>query len=258
VLDMGEPVKIVDLAKNLIKLSDQTEDEIKIEYTGIRPGEKMYEELLGEDEILPGEVYDKIYVGRTIEVDCEKIENLIEQCKVMESEKLKEIMMRIVHKEQKKVFDKKAYKGRSVVMNIGIIGCGFIAKKHASAIEAIEGANLIAVSDKIVENMDYYKNEYGADGYENSEEMLQRDDLDIVAICTPTGLHAKLAIQVAEAGKHVILEKPIAMNLEDTDKIIEACKNNNVKLSVVHPNRYRPVVKELKQIIDSGSLGKIS
>src|SRR5690625_4837319 len=106
--------------------------------------------------------------------------------------------------------------------------------------------------------MDYYKNEYGADGYENSEEMLQRDDLDIVAICTPTGLHAKLAIQVAEAGKHVILEKPIAMNLEDTDKIIEACKNNNVKLSVVHPNRYRPVVKELKQIIDSGSLGKIS
>src|SRR5699024_6899500 len=64
VLDMGEPVKIVDLAKNLIKLSDNTEDEIKIEYTGIRPGEKMYEELLGEDEILPGEVYDKIYVGR--------------------------------------------------------------------------------------------------------------------------------------------------------------------------------------------------
>src|SRR5699024_6382891 len=103
VLDMGEPVKIVDLAKNLIKLSDQTEDEIKIEYTGIRPGEKMYEELLGEDEILPGEVYDKIYVGRTIEVDCEKIENLIEQFKTMESEKLKEIMMEIVYKEQEQI-----------------------------------------------------------------------------------------------------------------------------------------------------------
>src|SRR5699024_3623101 len=104
VLDMGERVKIVDLATNLIKLSHQTEDEIKIEYTSIRPGEKMYEELLGEDEILPGEVYDKIYVGRTIEVDCEKIENLIEQFKVMESEQLKEIMMGIVYKEQKKVF----------------------------------------------------------------------------------------------------------------------------------------------------------
>src|SRR5690625_2270502 len=143
-------------------------------------------------------------------------------------------------------------------MNIGIIGCGFIARKHASAIEKIYDAKLVAVSDKIVENMDFYKKEYGADGYEDSEKMLQRDDLDIVSICTPTGLHAKLAIQVAEAGKHVILEKPIAMNLEDTDKIIQACKENNVKLSVVHPNRYRPVVKELKQIIDSGSLGKIS
>src|SRR5699024_7759208 len=69
VLDMGEPVKIVDLAKNLIRLSGYSEDEIEIEYTGIRPGEKMYEELLGEDEILPGEVYEKIYVGRTVEVD---------------------------------------------------------------------------------------------------------------------------------------------------------------------------------------------
>src|SRR5690625_4886595 len=108
VLDMGEPVKIVDLARNLIKLSGYTEDEIPIKFAGIRPGEKMYEELLGEDEVHPDQVYDKIYVGRTIEVDCEKIENLIEQFKVMESEQLKEIMMGIVYKEQKKVFDKKA------------------------------------------------------------------------------------------------------------------------------------------------------
>ena len=78
---MGEPVKIVDLAKNLIKLSGYTEDEIEIEFTGIRPGEKLYEELFSEDEILPGQVYEKIYVGRTIgsvidrifidEVNCE-------------------------------------------------------------------------------------------------------------------------------------------------------------------------------------------
>src|SRR5699024_10799070 len=69
VLDMGEPVKIVDLAKNLIKLSDQPEDEVKIEYTDNRPGEKMYAKLIGEDEILPSEVYEKIYVVRRIEVE---------------------------------------------------------------------------------------------------------------------------------------------------------------------------------------------
>ena len=143
-------------------------------------------------------------------------------------------------------------------MNIGIIGCGFIAKKHATAIEAIEGAKLVAVSDKIPENMTYYKEEYEAETYIDSEELLKRDDLDIVSICTPTGLHAMLAIQAAEAGKHVILEKPIAMSLEEADSIIDACRKNNVKLSIVHPNRYRPVVKELKEILDSGALGKIS
>src|SRR5699024_5565855 len=103
VLDMGEPVKIVDLAQNVIKLSDNREDEIKIEYTGIRPGEKMYEELLGEDEVLRGEVYDRIHVGRPIEEDCEKNENLMEQVKTMESEQLKELMMEIVYKEQEQI-----------------------------------------------------------------------------------------------------------------------------------------------------------
>lgn len=101
VLDMGEPVKIVDLARNLIKLSDHTEDEIKIEFTGIRPGEKMYEELLGEEEILPGEVYEKIYIGRTLEVDCEAINNLITHFKEMTNQELKEVMMGIVYAEQK-------------------------------------------------------------------------------------------------------------------------------------------------------------
>src|SRR5690625_4440819 len=67
VLDMGDPVKIVDLAKNLIHLSGYTEEEIGIQFAGIRPGEKMYEELLGEDEILPEAVYEKIYIGRSEE-----------------------------------------------------------------------------------------------------------------------------------------------------------------------------------------------
>src|SRR5699024_2483524 len=64
VLDMGEPVKIVDLAKNMIKLSGYSENEIRIEYTGIRPGEKLYEELLSEEEIHPEQIYEKIYVGK--------------------------------------------------------------------------------------------------------------------------------------------------------------------------------------------------
>jgi len=103
VLDMGEPVKIVDLAHNLIKLSGYSEDEIKIEYTGLRPGEKMYEELLGEDEVLPGEVFEKIYVGRTIEVNPEMILDLIENFREYDRVKLKEELMEIVYLERKKL-----------------------------------------------------------------------------------------------------------------------------------------------------------
>ena len=107
VLDMGEPVKIVDLARNLIKLSDHTEDEIQIEYTGIRPGEKMYEELLGEEEILPGEVYEKIYIGRTLEVDLDSINYLIDNYKSKSNKELKDVMMSIVYAEQKEIVKEK-------------------------------------------------------------------------------------------------------------------------------------------------------
>src|SRR5699024_2557216 len=100
VLDMGEPVKIVDLAKNLINLSGYTEEEIGIEYSGIRPGEKMYEELLNEDEVHPDEVYEKIYVGRTVDVDFEMVNGLIEQFDNYDTEEMKDALMKIVYMEK--------------------------------------------------------------------------------------------------------------------------------------------------------------
>ncbi|ASN04225.1 polysaccharide biosynthesis protein [Virgibacillus necropolis] len=100
VLDMGEPVKIVDLAKNLINLSGYTEDEIPIKSTGIRPGEKMFEELLGADEVLPGEVYEKIYVGRTVEVDPDVLLYLIDRFDGYSTVALKDELMKIVYMEK--------------------------------------------------------------------------------------------------------------------------------------------------------------
>src|SRR5699024_4774459 len=99
VLDMGEPVKIVDHAKNLIHLSGYTEDEINIRYNGIRPGEKMYEELLGEDEVLPGQVFEKIYVGRTMEVNGQIIQAIMETYDTYDKENLKYALMNIVFQE---------------------------------------------------------------------------------------------------------------------------------------------------------------
>lgn len=100
VLDMGEPVKIVDLAKNLIKLSGYTEDEIEIKFSGIRPGEKMYEELLGEDEIHPKAVFEKIYIGKTVEIDDRIIEELIDDFKSYDRNELKDALMKIVYMER--------------------------------------------------------------------------------------------------------------------------------------------------------------
>jgi len=77
VLDMGEPVKIVDLAKNLIELSGHNINEIGIEFSGIRPGEKLYEELLNENEIHPEQIYPKIYIGRATEIEEDKLTNMI-------------------------------------------------------------------------------------------------------------------------------------------------------------------------------------
>lgn len=101
VLDMGEPVKIVDLAKNLIKLSGYTTDEIGIEFSGIRPGEKMFEELLGEDEVHPKEVFEKIYIGKTAKIEIDEILKLIAEFEHYTNEQVKEALMNIVYAEKK-------------------------------------------------------------------------------------------------------------------------------------------------------------
>jgi UDP-N-acetyl-2-amino-2-deoxyglucuronate dehydrogenase len=143
-------------------------------------------------------------------------------------------------------------------MNFAIVGCGFIAKKHASSIDKIDGAKLVAVCDKVPATMEFYKEQYDVKTYTELEQMIANEDIHVICICTPSGFHASIAVQIAEAKKHIIVEKPIAMTIEDTDKIIDACNVNNVKLAVVHPNRFRPVVQELRKIMDQGLLGKIS
>jgi UDP-N-acetyl-2-amino-2-deoxyglucuronate dehydrogenase len=145
-----------------------------------------------------------------------------------------------------------------IEMNFAIVGCGFIANKHAKAIEAVKDAKLVSVCDKFAAAMEPYVEQYGVTPYEKLSDMLEKEDIDVVCICTPSGFHASIAVEVANAKKHLVVEKPIAMNLVDTNKIIEACEFNKVKLAVVHPNRFRPAVQELRKIIDENLLGKIS
>ncbi|WP_421381827.1 polysaccharide biosynthesis protein [Bacillus salacetis] len=100
VLDMGEPVKIVDLAKNLIQLSGYTIDEIGLKYSGIRPGEKMYEELLGENEVHSEAVFPKIFIGKTVEFDYERVYNLVENHVSFEPYYLAQYVLDLANKQE--------------------------------------------------------------------------------------------------------------------------------------------------------------
>lgn len=100
VLDMGEPMKITDLAKNMIRLSGFTEDDIEINYIGLRPGEKLYEELLSEDEIHPEQVYEKIYRGKVSETPLSDIEQHIQELLLAEENSVKEKILSFINKDK--------------------------------------------------------------------------------------------------------------------------------------------------------------
>jgi UDP-N-acetyl-2-amino-2-deoxyglucuronate dehydrogenase len=149
-----------------------------------------------------------------------------------------------------------ARKEVSMVIRYGIVGCGHIAKKHVQAIEHVGGAVLTAVCDTNKERLQEFVTSE-IQGFTDLKDMLKADVVDVVSICTPSGLHKPLTIQVAEAKKHVVVEKPMALTLADANEMIGACKKNNVKMAVIHPNRFRPAIIALRKQLDDGAFGKI-
>ena len=142
-------------------------------------------------------------------------------------------------------------------MRFGITGCGVIGPTHARCIQELEGAELVAACDIVPGRAQKLAQDYGCEAYTEYEAMLQRPDLDIVCVCTPSGMHAEMGIAAARAGKHVIVEKPIDISLAKADALIAACREAGVKLSTVSQHRFDPAVVELKTAIDSGRLGRL-
>lgn len=114
----------------------------------------------------------------------------------------------------------------------GIIGCGVIAPFHANAIADLPGARLVAAADAVPERARDLARAYGAEPVE-IDALLQRPDIEVVCICVPSGMHADIGSRVAAAGKHVVVEKPIEVSLEAADRLIAACGENGVTLSVI-------------------------
>ncbi|MAS35800.1 MAG: oxidoreductase [Anaerolineaceae bacterium] len=141
-------------------------------------------------------------------------------------------------------------------LRFGLIGCGRIAPHHARAIQGLPGAELTAVVDVIEERAYRFADDYGAEPHLDYQEMLRRPDIDVVSICTPSGMHAQMAIDAARAGKHIIVEKPMALSLADADAMIAEAKANHVKLCVAFQNRYNPPIQDLRAAVQAGKLGR--
>ncbi len=141
-------------------------------------------------------------------------------------------------------------------LRIGIVGLGVISYRHAQSVLETENAELVAASSRTEENREKFSKEFDVRMFADYEEMLKQDDIDAVSICTPSGTHLGFGMKAAEAGKHVIVDKPIEVSVDRAQKLVESCEKNGVKLAVIYQNRYSDAVLKLKDAVDSGKIGK--
>ena len=146
-------------------------------------------------------------------------------------------------------------------VRIGIIGCGGIANnKHMPALHRLPDVELVAFCDIIVERAEKAAKEYGVEGakvYEDYKELLKDETIDVVHVLTPNREHSFITVDALEAGKHVMCEKPMAINTEEAQKMLDAAKRTGKKLTIGYQNRYRPDSWYLKRACDNGDLGEI-
>ncbi len=138
-----------------------------------------------------------------------------------------------------------------------VVGCGVISDTHIEAIRSLPNARLLAVCDTVPERAQAKATQYGVEACTDYAALLQREDVDVVNIVVPSGLHAELGIKAAQAGKHVITTKPIDVTLEKIDALIAACADNGVKLAAVHQLRSYPVFRRAWEAIREGRLGRL-
>jgi UDP-N-acetyl-2-amino-2-deoxyglucuronate dehydrogenase len=137
-----------------------------------------------------------------------------------------------------------------------LVGCGRIAQRHAENIQGI--GRLKAVCDIVPERADALAKKFDCKAYYNFDDLLKQEpEVDLVSICTPNGYHAEHSIKSLQAGKHVLCEKPLCLTTAAAWQIIETEKFCRRSLFVVKSNRYNPVLRQLKELIDQNKLGRI-
>ncbi len=147
------------------------------------------------------------------------------------------------------------------MLGFAIVGCGLIARFHAKALADVPGTKLRAVVSRSAANAAKFVQENKLDGIAASTELtavLKRTDIDVVIVTTPSGAHQEPAVASANAGKHVVVEKPLEITLERCDRIIDACDKNKVKLCTIFPSRFGDANVALKKAIAAGRFGRLT
>lgn len=142
-------------------------------------------------------------------------------------------------------------------IRVALLGCGRISHNHLAAIGKVAELELVAVADSDVDRATAVGKQHGVPAFGSLTAMLDSVPSDLIAICTPSGLHPEHGIAVAQSGRHVLTEKPMAISLAAADELVQACDRAGVHLFVVKQNRLNPPIQLLKRAIDKGRFGRI-
>ncbi|MBM3235159.1 Gfo/Idh/MocA family oxidoreductase [Candidatus Poribacteria bacterium] len=143
-------------------------------------------------------------------------------------------------------------------VKIGLIGSQFVSTIHAESLKRVAAAEVIAVASKTETHVREFAQRHQIPHYfTDYKKLLEMDEVDMIVIGVPNDLHAQVTIDAANAGKHVVCEKPLCMNLQEADRMIEACKKANVKLMYAEELCFTPKYVRLKQLVDEGALGNV-
>jgi len=139
---------------------------------------------------------------------------------------------------------------------LGIVGCGTISSVHARAIRSNDRAVLVSACSRSADKLSAFCDEFGLIGYSDYKEFLS-SDVDIVVLCTPNGTHLDYGLLAADAGKHLIIEKPLEITVERGRQLAEHCKLRGVQLAVIYQNRFIDNVIRMKQAVEQDEIGRL-
>src|SRR5713226_2714496 len=139
----------------------------------------------------------------------------------------------------------------------GIVGCGVIGPVHAEAIASLPDAQLVSVVDLNPEKAQKLASQYGATPYTHLQQMLDHERVDVVIICTPSGLHGELACHVMRSGRHVIVEKPMEISREAIDEMLRVQQETGVKLAVISQHRFDPATRQVHDLVEEQAFGRL-